>query len=86
MPLFLLADVSPSRLSCCCHLPLQLSAAEASAAYRDLLATCRQLGEGLRGVDLLAGRVAAVRAAVEALEAQVEAVAAGAGGGRWGHG
>ncbi len=56
-----------------------MSAAGASAACASLLGTCKQLGEELRGVDLLAGRVAALRAAVEQLEGAVEAVVAGKG-------
>ncbi|GAB4822087.1 hypothetical protein N2152v2_009133 [Parachlorella kessleri] len=58
---------------------LQVSATEAGAAYTSLMGTCRQLSEELRGVDLLAGKVAAIRAAVDALDAHVDVVIAGKG-------
>jgi hypothetical protein len=58
---------------------VQVSATGASAVCASLLGTCKQLGEELRGVDLLAGRVATLRAGAEQLEIAVEAVVAGKG-------
>lgn len=56
---------------------LQATATDTADATNALLAAATRLCSELRGVDLLAGRVMAVRQAVERLEKQVRAVLAG---------
>lgn len=53
---------------------MQEAAQAANISYTQLLSRCRLLSSKLRGVDLLAGRVAVLKHAVEQLEAVVEVV------------
>eukprot|EP00887_Chlorella_sp_A99_P006401 scaffold3.g6401.t1 len=56
---------------------LQAAAAESVERTNELLAAAMRLNAELRGIDLVASRVAGVRQAVERLEAQVKAVVVG---------
>lgn len=71
------SDLFVGNLSCApsnLHDIMQEAAQAANISYTQLLSRCRLLSSKLRGVDLLAGRVAVLKHAVEQLEAVVEVV------------